>query len=486
MAVKWDILRYAVGEGLDIGCGDARPHDFMIGIDIRPGTGPRGPNLILDATKTDKKHMGRFTDGSQDYVFSSYLLNELQDWPTVLQEWWRVLRDDGYLVLFLPVTETCTPKAVVDTMLPMRPWQMVEAKVSGESFFHVYRKCDRPNVTEVIDPDRTCAIVKLGAHGDALWASSVFPHLKAQGFHTVLFTQETGEEVLRHDPHIDEIVRFESRVPIGELGEMFLWLEAKYKHTRILVEAVEGTLLPSPSKIQYHFPPAARSRLMNQNYVELHHMIAQVPYEPRVKFYPTDEEKRWVNKMRSEMPGRLVVLVANGSSCSKMWPHAAEFAKRLLMDHENVTVLALGDPRGMDFEEHPRLKNINVGWDVRKAMAMCQLADVVVGQETGLLNCVSFEPDVAKVVLLSHSSVENLTRDWPNTVAIRKYPECAGTTACHRLHYDWRFCNMDQITKAAKCQTMISAFEVLEHVNSALTGRYAHPIIPIAAEQVAA
>jgi hypothetical protein len=31
----------------------------------------------------------------------------------------------------------------------------------------------------------------------------VLPHLKEQGYYTIVYTQDTGEEVLRHDPHID-------------------------------------------------------------------------------------------------------------------------------------------------------------------------------------------------------------------------------------------------------------------------------------------
>lgn len=493
MSVKFDLLEHAWGKGLDLGCGDVRPHDYFVGIDIRPGNGPRGPNIIADcrpkSMRPEKERgnadLSMFADGSQDFVFSSNLLNELTNHEDVLKEWWRLVREDGKLILFLPITEKCTPKGIVDAMVPLRPWQLVDAQVSGDSFLHVYQKCDRPNVSAAPDPDKTVAVVKLGAHGDALWASSVFPHLKEQGYHTILFTQETGEEVLRHDPHIDKIIKFESRVPIAELGDMFLWLEAKYKHTRILVETVEGTLLPSPSKIQYHFPVGMRAELMNKNYLQMHHMMAQVPMEPRVRFYPNDEEKAWANQLRGEMQAKLVVLAPNGSSCSKMWPHAGEFAKRLLSAHEDLTLLVLGDPRGMEFEAHPRLMNIAQGWDIRRAMTMCQLADVVVGEETGLLNCVSHEDAVHKVVLFSHSSVENLTRDWPNTDSIRKLPECAGDTGCHRLHYDWRFCNQDPITKAAMCQAMIPAFEVLGYVNAALAGRRTQ-IIPITAAKQAA
>lgn len=470
-AVKWDLLPYTNGDGLDIGCGDARPHDWFVGVDIKAGGGPKGPNLIMDARK-----MTKFAPESQDFIFSSYLLNELDDWQAVLAGWWKLLKPNGYLIVFLPVTaagtegqKECGPKMVVDAMVPIRPWQMVEARANGTQFFQVYRKCDAPNIVAP-DPDKIVALMKLGAHGDALWASSVLPGLKEQGYYTIMYTQETGEEVLRHDPHIDRLIKFESRVPMNELGDLFLWMEKKYKQCRILVECVEGTLLPSPQKIQYWFPLEMRHRLMNHNYVEFHHMRAQVPLAPRVKFYPNEDEKRWANKLRSEMKERVVVLVPNGSSLSKSWPYSGQFARRLL-ERKDVTLVVLGDERGMDFndlEDHKRFLKVGMGWNIRQAMTFAQLADVVVGQETGILNSVSHEPDVHKVVLMSHSSVENLTRDWPNVTTFREFPACAGKSGCHRLHYDWQGCNQEPITKAALCQAMIKCDDVLAAVNAEL------------------
>ena len=119
-AVRWDLLPYINGEGLDIGCGDARPHDWMVGIDHAAGHGPKGPNQIRDA----RKLAGYFADESQDFVFSSYLLNELDDWKTVLAGWWRLIKPNGYLILFLPIqglegehppeVKPCGPKLAID------------------------------------------------------------------------------------------------------------------------------------------------------------------------------------------------------------------------------------------------------------------------------------------------------------------------------------------------------------------------------------
>lgn len=459
LEVRWDALPYISGQGLDLGCGDSRIHDWLVGIDKNPGTTQRGPNLIQDITD-----LSMFADKSQDFIFSSYALNEIADQPAALREWWRLIKDDGYLVLYLPITEDCTPKKIVDAMFPLRPWQFVVARANDKAMFHVYRKCNLPTVLDRPAPEKVCAVVKLGAHGDALWASSVFPGLKEQGFHTILYTQSTGEAVLRHDPYIDEIINFENRVPLGELGELFQWLQHRYKDVRILVECVEGVSLPSPVKIQYRWPLAAREALMNHNYLDAHHLVADIPLFPkRMKFYPNDDEMLWANEMRSRMNDHIVVIVPNGSGCSKYWPYTKELTNRLC-ERDDVTVVVLGDRRNLELDEHDNLLFIGQDWDIRKAMTFCQLADVVVGQETGLLNCVGMEKEVHKIVLMTHSSEENLTRDWPNTETIRMLPPCAGKTGCHLLHYDWSHCNKDEATNSAKCQSMISAEMIYEKV----------------------
>ena len=43
-----------------------------------------------------------FPDCSQDYVFSSHCLEDMQDTEGTLREWLRVLKPGGYLVLYLP------------------------------------------------------------------------------------------------------------------------------------------------------------------------------------------------------------------------------------------------------------------------------------------------------------------------------------------------------------------------------------------------
>ena len=473
-AVKWELLPYINGEGLDLGCGDARQHDWMFGIDTKPGTSDKGPNRLLDATKLT----GYFAPESQNFIFSSFLLQDLQDWPKVLKDWWSLIKPMGYLILFGPIVMEGDDKKLVACMEQNKPYKFCEAQTNGQKYFMVFQKADLPTVTEVPKPEKICAVMKLGANGDALWASSVFPHLKEQGYTVWLYCQETTEEVLRHDPHIDRIIRFESRVPMGELGALFGWMESKYKNSRILVECVEGTLLPSPQKIQYHFPKALRNKVMNFNYLEMHHHVARVPLEPRMKFYPNDAEKAWANQFRSTLRPYVAAIVPNGSSLTKSWPYASDLIRKLAA-REDVSVVVLGDERGVDRIEAPNVHNIFCGWGIRQAMTFVQLANVVVGQETGLTNCVGFEKDVRKVLLLTHSDRDQLSKGWPNTATMAGDVPC---WPCHRLHYDWSNCQRSPVTQLAECQTAIRLEDVMAEVLVAIP--YVEPLVSKQARRI--
>jgi SAM-dependent methyltransferase len=95
---------YCEGVGLDIGCGSTDGHkgygeenkikNTAIGFD-------RGfTNLTGYAND-----LHWFKDGSLDYIFSSHLLEHIEKPEMTLLEWWRVLKDGGMLVMYLPLKD---------------------------------------------------------------------------------------------------------------------------------------------------------------------------------------------------------------------------------------------------------------------------------------------------------------------------------------------------------------------------------------------
>jgi ADP-heptose:LPS heptosyltransferase len=104
-------------------------------------------------------------------------------------------------------------------------------------------------------------------------------------------------------------------------------------------------------------------------------------------------------------------------------------------------------------------------WEIRKVLTFVQHADVVVGPETGVLNSVCME-DVPKVIYLSHSSPDNLTKHWKNTEVVT--PQNTPCWPCHRLHYDTTWCPRDETTQAAACASSILPERVFAAIAAAV------------------
>lgn len=90
--IKTLISEYCKGYGCDIGCGNAKVKDDAVGIDLMEGMA----NIISDCQELP------FPDNHFDYVYSSHLIEDFMDTLSILEEWIRVLRDGGILILAVP------------------------------------------------------------------------------------------------------------------------------------------------------------------------------------------------------------------------------------------------------------------------------------------------------------------------------------------------------------------------------------------------
>lgn len=99
--VTFQLIRhYCVGEGLEIGPGR---HPYCVGpgvvyLEKHPGSrdGMARPHIVADANAIPRP------DESFDYLLSSHVLEHMPDTIRTLNEWARVLKPDGVLVLILP------------------------------------------------------------------------------------------------------------------------------------------------------------------------------------------------------------------------------------------------------------------------------------------------------------------------------------------------------------------------------------------------
>jgi ADP-heptose:LPS heptosyltransferase/predicted SAM-dependent methyltransferase len=493
--VRLDVLRYATKGGIDIGCGPKKVWPHFIGVDSGKDTDLFGIAMKPDIVVSTAERLALFADASMDCVFSSHTLEHIENHGAALQEWWRLVKVGGCLVLYLPHRDLYpnigTPGANPDHKHDFVPDDILEVMrlVAADcsvlvsetrshgleySFLQVFRK--EPPGTGFATPyaaprpQKTAAVVRVGAHGDALWASSPVALLKEQGYHVTVYTATTGGEILRHDPNIDELIV----MPDGVLTDEELlayWANEAVKYDRWinLVGSVENRLLAHVQDVSFYLPDGLRRKLMGKNYLEMVHDYADLPYDFRQRFYPSAAERAIAEDFRRKIAGPMVVIAPGGSSPTKTWPYTRELMRALA--ERGVYSVVLGNLREEQFgpieEIEPHGIVLGMQLPVRVALAVALTADAVVATESLIANAVAFEP-MLKVVTLSHSSHENLTKHWVNTAAIE--PERIACHPCHRIHGGFQFCSQDRSTGSSACQAAagheLVAATVLEHLSA--------------------
>jgi predicted SAM-dependent methyltransferase len=107
LLICWPYIRtYLQGNGVDLGAGHVKVKPEALGIDF----GSNGHSWVGDVTQ-----LIWFKDNVLDYVFSSHCLEHVIDDVCTLQEWLRVLKPGGWLVLYVPDDDIFDNKAMIET-----------------------------------------------------------------------------------------------------------------------------------------------------------------------------------------------------------------------------------------------------------------------------------------------------------------------------------------------------------------------------------
>lgn len=501
------IVKYTRGHVLELGAGTHKTFPHFTSVDnciAMNGVKHDAIDIALNC-----KDLKLFGTESWDSVFSSHLLEHFnkKDVPKVLKEWARVLRKDGYLVLYVPSAnlypKAGTPGANDDHKWDIYPgdiekllqqntdcgWTQLEKEERNKndeySLFLVFKKRDDGQFVEKIwerNPEsrKRALIIRFGAIGDMLQASSILPGLKKQGYHITWMGHANTANIVSHDKNIDEwCLQDIDQVPNHELGHYWISLEERYDRMINLCESVEGGVLQMPGKLQYAYSDEARRRVYGDiNYLDRTADIADVPRGIKVKFYSTNEEKEWAQKERERWQAPVIIWCLTGTSHHKTYPFV-DTILRWIIEKTPAIVYLYGDKfvaKALQDAvlESLRKNNIDTSriipicglWSIRESISFAQIADIAIGPETGVMNAICHENSVAKIIMLSHSSNNNLTRDWNNTIVME--PDNCPCFPCHRLHYDWTFCHKVEETGAALCATNIKPEDIFKNIMNIL------------------
>ena len=308
-------------------------------------------------------------------------------------------------------------------------------------------------------------LVRTGAIGDMIMMTPVFRALKKAGWHLTLFTTERAWQIVKHDPNIDAVV-FYTR-PENDPSpkwEQVDKIKDQYDDVINLSGHLEEKLLVTKGRPAWNWEHHKRHNACNLNYVENHLAMVEHLEEstaPELFFTPLEhsEAKRFMKKYRGKF---LVMWLLAGSAFHKIYPFQEFVARKLMDTYPEIHIHTHGGGIESFLEwNHPKTKNYSGKWPIRKSMIMTKYVQCVVGTETGVMNAASCF-DTPKVLMLSHSSVENLSRDWQNTHNIEALD--VACHPCHKLAFDLEDCPLDHELKSPLCMARIKPLQVFRAV----------------------
>lgn len=321
---------------------------------------------------------------------------------------------------------------------------------------------------------KTCAIFRCGGIGDIAYVANILPELKAQGYHITLYASFPNAQCIEHDKYLDVIkVHIPSEVPYEKLFTFWEEESKKYDKWINLSESVEGQLLALPGRVNYYYDYETREKLLNKNYWKHTADIAGVPYNLNVKFYPTDKEIEWA-KSYDSYDKRIICWSLAGSQLHKVSPHVYDIVSNILDKFEDVEVILLGSEKdaalGEPLKHESRVHNMAGVWSIRESLTFVQRnAALLISPESGIVTWMAFE-NLPKIVLLSHSNTNTLTKDWINTTSLqvnRQDLPCGG--CCHyRMIYGWDQAMLHEPTGTTMCQALIKPELIWESIIQSL------------------
>lgn len=341
---------------------------------------------------------------------------------------------------------------------------------------------------------RWAGIARFGGIGDNLVAASPLYILKKLGYMTEIITSEPNHVVYLNNPHIDKL-----SVHVPELdfpqNDMLSWQKYFAGRGRSFdvfghfSHSMEGRHAKFEQMTDFWQPLEYRRKICAGSYLETAHDIMGVPYVFDRLYYPTDEEIDRAMKTKAEVGGRFVSWILNGSRIDKVYPYCAFIITRLIKELDLTVVIQGGGEKDYSMAQaigdHCQLQNSSVkklelavsrpgtetggekNWPLRRSMALAHVADLVVGPDTGLSWSVAFEP-MPKVIMVSHTSVENITKHWRNTVTLHADPERVPCWPCHRLHNTKDTCVENKEKNGAACISDISVETIFETIKAKL------------------
>lgn len=316
---------------------------------------------------------------------------------------------------------------------------------------------------------KKCLVIRLGAFGDAVFITPVLRLLKQDGYHVTLHCKRQVKEVLENNPFVDEYLDHNEKMSTDEIEAYWEKIKKDYDRVINFSGSLEGNVLIQPFNKKALLPNYRLHEFCNKNYYDETLKWAGYGHITGLngELFFSKEEEEWGKSIREQFKDKFLILwVLSGSSIHKTYPFAWDVACKLLDEHTDMRTITIGDPMCKMLEWPHKRNKRRAGlktWNIRNSLIMTKYADLVVGQETGVLNAAGCF-DTPKIILQSHSTNENISKYWKNCISLE--PENCFCYPCHRLHYDFTYCNKEASTGGALCMAKISRKRLEEAILS--------------------
>lgn len=331
-------------------------------------------------------------------------------------------------------------------------------------------------------------VARLGGLGDNFVAASVCRPLKKLGYMVEVITSDKGyASIFRNNPHVDKIaMKAEGDMPKGPDWQKWFVNRAKEYDVFVhLSHSMEMRHALFEDSTAFWWPAEYRRKMCAGSYLETAHDIAGVPHDFGPLFFPTEQEDVLAEQVKEQIGPRFITWVIAGTRLDKTWPYAPAAIARIIKEvGAPVVLMGVGD-RQKEMAERVKsevkvtnstrdMLHVAVPdaapasgaemWDIRPSLALVMKSDLVVTPDTGMAWAVAMEK-MPKIVMVSHTSVENITKHWVNTTTLHADHNNVPCWPCHRLHNEMHTCTPapDGIPAAA-CMADISVETVVENV----------------------
>ncbi len=308
--------------------------------------------------------------------------------------------------------------------------------------------------------NKTILLVRLGAWGDLIQCSQILPYVSLD-YDVVFHCKSNGQQLFQYNPYIKRFSKHDESVEMEDLDKYIAEISKSYDKAVDLSALIEVGLLKQEGTVEFDWPHERRHAECNRNYFDrineavgyphLKGLLPQLHFSPPERIIARDFRK----KHRKNF---MVMWGLSGSSFHKSYPHTEIVMRAFKEAHPETIYVTVGDAVCCLIEpDYSYVIQKSAQWPIRRAFLMTEYADLVISPETALLSAVGC-CDTPKIALLSHSSVENLTKYFRNCVNLFADVPCY---PCHQLHYTNESCPLDVKTQSPVCMSKISPATLL-------------------------